>query len=116
MGSDNPSQDYKPGPWSAAIVTGPDGKDWIGVGAEGKPYPRLDKVHALCGPCHGKYENESIADARLIAAAPDLLEACKIALTTIEDAQAIIGTTGEGSQDEEAARTLRSAISKAEGR
>ena len=62
------------GNWEAAIVSGPDGKDWIGVGEAHHEYPRMGKVVALCGTVHGKYEQDSIDDARLIAEAPALLK------------------------------------------
>jgi hypothetical protein len=86
--------------FEAAIVEH-DGIDWIGIGEAGHQYPHMGKVHALCGPVGGKYEAESIADARLFAASRDLLAACKKALEWF----------GEGADEY---HILTAAIAKAE--
>jgi hypothetical protein len=58
------------------------------------------------------YRPERVANARLIAAAPDLLEACKEAVLQIEYLHAKFQATGSG---EATVSRLRAAIAKAEG-
>jgi len=59
------------------VVTGPGGHPWYGIGETGRECPGYGKVHALCGPVGGEYEEESIREAFLFAAAPDMYEAIK---------------------------------------
>lgn len=86
---------HTPGPWKAHFedayfVTGPDlGRVAMMMNLKG--------AHGLGGRRSG---NESAANARLIAAAPDLLDACKAALSDdqpyIEKCRAAIAkATGE---------------------
>ena len=76
-----------PGPWTV--------QDGLGletiIGADGKA---VTNPHRKC-------------DARLIAAAPELLEACKMAFDNLKPAY---------SSDHLVIRTLRAAIAKAEGK
>lgn len=96
------SAKHSPGPWS--VYTSPDGSKLVGIGdsnAEGV---------ADCG--FGIWRGgdaEAIANARLIAAAPDLLEALKEARTQLEQYEAV--ETGEDYCDLQ----INAAISKAEG-
>ena len=71
-----------PGDWEAAIVDH-DEEPWIGVGLKGQEYPGMGVVVALCGPCGGKKEADSIADAALIADAPDLAHRIERALNRL---------------------------------
>ena len=85
---------HTPGPWhvvgeSDPEIHGPDG-EWI--------------THQVCSGA-GDENNDGQANARLIAAAPDLLAACKAALVWFDAAQ-----------DTAAAKQLRTAIAKAEAR
>ena len=106
---------HTPGPW----IHNPRARDghvdaisnghtcFIQVGCPHVERPILDYPH----------ENEQTANARLVAAAPDLLAACHDALL------ALVSLTSDPQHDEEAARdcaetalaTLEAAIAKAEG-
>lgn len=72
--------------WSGSVITG-DGVDRI-------------TISELHGP-----EAEVKANARLIAAAPDLLEACKVLVELFPESEQIRGM-----------ESVRAAIAKAEGR
>ena len=96
---------HTPGPWQFDEVATTCGRAFrIGAG---------EMLKAGKGCCiiyddyHGNPENERKANARLIAAAPDLLDACDFALTILE---------GMGNGSGGAANACRAAIAKAEGR
>jgi len=65
-------------------------------------------------------KRQRIANARLIAAAPDLLEAAKLALKAVPPPgcpnQAELGSCTHCDAQEHAIKTLQAAIAKAEGR
>ena len=94
--------EHTPGPWvvcpiqkedllhSRKVGTGPEG--WLGV-----------------AQAHGDTQEEADANARLIAAAPDLLEACRIALVYLE-------SDADDQQEREDWAQIRVAIHKAEGK
>lgn len=85
---------HTPGPWTIEIPS--NGCDRYII--HGKSFEEI------CATCLDT-EHEMQANARLIAAAPELLEACKMALSCMAP------------EDNDAtARTLRSAIAKAEGK
>lgn len=68
---------HTPGPWEVKRL----------IDKNGKPYSTLYECHIDLGPCMiwapvGDAEQE--ANARLIAAAPDLLEACEKAMAEFE--------------------------------
>lgn len=112
------------GPWQLETV-----KTSIGICHKIGPFPPLrgtgEPSHA-CIYVDGRYkpedDPESLANARLIAAAPDLLEACKLALTyERETLQEMIeqGEQPEGancSASQQFIWTLENAIAKAEGK
>ena len=61
---------HTPGPWFAGVLAGPEMEETISIG------PMEKEVHyedCLCEVWHGNYDAE--ANAKLIAAAPELLEA-----------------------------------------
>ena len=95
----NTEQKHTPGPWRVG-----DGSFVIG----NHPAPGItgsDDVHHYGG--HLICESVSQANARLIAAAPELLEAAKQALQVFVD---------QGWDDDlSAAKSLKAAIAKAEG-
>ena len=99
--------DFTPGPWKAMRITNPGraaAAYYIyGVTAKGK-----------YGRCVAHVKNSTIqplaANARLIAAAPELLEACWQALTHIEFEECTHGRPFA------AGNVLRKAIAKAEGK
>jgi hypothetical protein len=86
------------GPWEAEEVD--ISKNMvIGISSTTK---KTDCHIAVCFATNQDFNNPEIIDnARLIAAAPDLLEACKVAL--------------ENNEDRITANLLRAAIAKAEG-
>jgi len=92
---------YTPGPWNVKRTNG-NMKGWRvddsigGVDITGE-------IRAN----DGGYSDEAKANARLIAAAPDLLDACKDALATLNQHEGIPSETSD---------RLASAIAKAEGR
>ncbi len=92
-----------PGPWEAEAGQPMAGDDWVGVYAE-------DAVpgHKMPAMCYGP---EQDANARLIAAAPELLEALRRVLDTNNGGEH--GENIEGWLD--ARRDAVSAIAKAEG-
>ncbi len=85
---------HTPGPWKVADVN---------------PHGKAPNRRWLVTP--DVAVAKTAANARLIAAAPDLLEACRAALP----AMAAHEETGCDCPDSEAARQLRAAIAKAEG-
>jgi len=89
---------YTPGPWKADIC------EVLGL------------HHAIC-ECDGSgYHEEDKANARLIAAAPDMLEAAKLALTELDRIGSDIGFEPERYQERiHALDALSRAVRKAEG-
>ena len=76
---------------------------------QAQPDPDFNRV------CGVTSELDSEADARLIAAAPDLLEACKIAANNLRDE--VNGLRDESEEDwDYEIETLEQAINKAEGK
>ena len=97
-----------PGPWNSFTIEG----------YKGPVYPNGLKpdLNAYVGMPDGRtvtvqnIEGEkAVADARLIAASPDLLSACRKALD-------YLGRIDEGSEGCELRGSLRAAIAKVEGR
>lgn len=91
---------------------------WIGAGPSfGDPLPRYtteivteyegedEEVRSICELPFAHHDDENEANARLIAAAPELLEALKEAINLIETLSPIEGQT---------VRKARAAIAKAE--
>jgi hypothetical protein len=115
------NEKFTPGPWSICFPNDNPGID--GANGEysiiiyGEPGDPKDQ----CG-IQGRTKEEQHANARLIAAAPDLLEAAKDAENEIENA--IVGLTTNPLAYAEAIKqrlertleTCRAAIAKAEGR
>ena len=94
---------HTPGPWkwinSYEALLGPNGEfileEEIGYDREGATPEGI---------------SVSPADAHLIAAAPELLEACKVAIETFDD-----DAPGAGDTEKGALRRLRAAVARAEG-
>ena len=82
---------HTPGPWTADIYC-----VWAGE-------------IFVCGTQTGLPVERQIANARLIASAPDLLAACLSALRALED------NLSPGPMDEDAKAGLRAAIARATG-
>jgi hypothetical protein len=107
---------HTPGPWKAHFeeayfVAGPDlGRVAMMMNLKG--------AHGLGGRRSG---DESAANCRLIAAAPDLLQGCKEALDALEALQGGCTDTDDGTVEAitvwcpEVVECLRAAIAKAEG-
>ncbi len=78
----------------------------VEVGTETGKGRRTDTICEMVGQGNGKYDPVvTWANARLIAAAPDLLKACKDVLSTIEG----------GDNDDSFIRAMQEAVKKAEG-
>lgn len=75
-----------PGEWEVGIHREHvEFRQCICVGSQSAPAaPGKIKVVAICGETQGDLVPQSLADAHLIAAAPDLLAACKEALAMIQ--------------------------------
>ena len=95
---------HTPGPWAWS-------KDYRGLFGSGELNRVLD--YASYEGMWLAYTNHQEANARLIAAAPDLLAALKDLLADIEDYQRINRLGGESNHAQVAARA---AIAKAEGK
>lgn len=106
------TQKHTPGPWKL------DGR-WVTDAATGcVTVAELPVIPAYSEIDAGDYQNE--ANARLIAAAPDLLEACKVALTVVKESVERLRADWPDSYsdgDEYATlQKLQSAIAHAEGK
>lgn len=104
---------YTPGPWKMTKRKAGDKR--IFIDAKGDGYALL-RCEVDCDDCDTP---TAIANARLIAAAPDLLAACKAITAALGDAE--WGTDKHGAEllHEIIVKhhgTLRAAIAKAEGR
>jgi len=101
---------HTPGPWDAITS---DGRNYRIIGGEEAGYVAI--VEAIFQP------RQNAANARLIAAAPDLLEACKAASAVLTGFyNAVADSIGEWESDGsrplyKAEKILRAAIAKAEG-
>ncbi len=100
---------HTPGPWVSAVLCSNSG--WVDI--RGKN--RVGNYIAYATPkCNGSPDErgdvETIANARLISAAPDLLEACSAWIAYMDD-------PAGGSFDDEAKlhEAMRAAIAKATG-
>ncbi len=101
---------HTPGPWKAELSQ--DGIYWE---IQGRPESGLN-VAIIPMAVVGETDVEREANARLIAAAPDLLEACKQLLTFCDDLDDA-GPRGEGWQSDKLLKALanaNAAISQAE--
>jgi len=102
---------HTPGPWSALTS---DGRNYEIVGGQEAEYIAI--VEAIFQP------QQNAANAQLIAAAPDLLEACKRASAVVTKFyNAVADRMGEWESDGpcplyKIEKVLRAAIAKAEGR
>lgn len=86
-------------------------EDHEAIDGEGCEYPtRTETIAEVCG---GADPEAVAADARLMAAAPELLEACKRAVKWINERK---GNLLDDPDESYAPKFLHSAIEKAEGR
>ncbi len=74
---------HTPGPWDILIKGDPKGINATRI-VGNRRYLLTDEEYVICRVEAGHKESE--ANARLIASAPDLLAACKMALETIKHA------------------------------
>lgn len=106
---------HAPGPWSFSWES--EKREWAIVTAQGGSI--VANVNTESGPDAQSAPAMRImpadANARLISAAPDLLEALKDARQTILDLKNSCGSECEGSDDEWVGE-IDAAIAKAEGR
>ena len=96
---------HTPGPWKAAMPVG----NPPFVGNESRVV--VQKVGPLNGP-----QEESEANARLIAAAPELLAVLKQALPWVEDILDSLVRVAERGAVRRLSTEIRATIAKAEGR
>jgi hypothetical protein len=92
---------HTPGPWNEVIKA---------LGIQHPIYAKSKQVAAATNNVHGEGAIESKANARLIAAAPELLAACQAALICCDENGAMAET-----YDEDEIEGLRKAIAKAVG-
>lgn len=95
---------HAPGPWEVA-----DDLDIVSTG------PKAINV-ATCGTSIQRFYKTAVANARLIAAAPELLEACKgIESTYVYLDSMTAGTEPQHTNTIKALAVIQAAIAKAEG-
>src|SRR5437868_3901379 len=107
-------QKYTPGPWKSRIASPSDATLIVaGPAPDGDGYERICTVRAREDRDYSKDDDRALANARLIAAAPDLLEACRLTLQILENL-----TTEDYSRggDKPARKALEAAVAKAESR
>lgn len=94
-------QRHTPGPWEARI-----GDTHTVIGAWGDSICGMQRN--TCSRAHAEQD----ANARLIAAAPELLEACKLSEAVLAEHEQYDGS--EPSRESEAAQACRAALATAE--
>ena len=100
---------HTPGPWNYTMYKD-SGWDFKLTADHGET-----EIVSGCGCCDSPWVS-SEADARLIAAAPDLLEAIEAAIASgMIPGESITGGPGAKTQQGKAAAMLRAAIAKAKG-
>lgn len=97
---------HTPGPWSIRELTGEDhrGMGWI------------QDAHGVDVTCYGAQERwteENRANAKLIAAAPELLLGAQRAYNYMLNTQRELGIADNSEQEFETVKLLRAAIAKA---
>lgn len=97
---------HTPAPWVTENVAS--GKDLVYVRIQRKE--NRDKVVAFAGVYKQKDEEEAEANAKLIASAPELLEACKYARQTLIEISKVVNL---GSADSKVLFLIKQAIEKA---
>ena len=100
---------HTPGPWEYFPAKDQDGDETISVRGDGEFIATLDTVSINFGPFRLPKNGE--ANARLIAAAPDLLEACKES-----HRRGVAGVAEHNGGEKPDICWLCAAIAKAEGR
>lgn len=98
------------GPWAIEECRG----DFEVYPVKGGP-PKLGRW-AEVATVSGNYEAEDAANARLIAAAPDLLEALKAAKEVVDVAEGMTSCRSDDDFIWSAQKLINAAIAKAEGR
>lgn len=94
-----------PGPWFAGEQS--DISGWVEIRVPGySRNPVACATPADAGDAEARRDAETLANARLIAAAPELLEACEAIVSSIE---------GGPVEPEDAIASVRAAIAKATG-
>lgn len=104
---------HTPGPWVADLETYP-----IMVRSQSETWPLVDELGNEEGRTGVFIANtgDNKANARLIAAAPDLLEALKMAAQQLQTDAIFMSLSGaSGNHQAEAALVARAAIAKATG-
>ncbi len=98
-----PTPKHTPGPWSAIEYACHARTTVVADSVEG--FAGARQIVAECSGC-GRHADDSLADARLIAAAPDMLLALKLAESWIDPVR---------QEEWDALLAVRAAIAKAEG-
>jgi hypothetical protein len=94
---------HTPGPWSISRKSPHSHRAWIGAVGWGKFARVVVRMDGSARDCE-----DGLANARLIAAAPDLLEACEAALAAFDGSNIRLASEYVG-----AVGLLRDALSKA---
>lgn len=101
---------HTPGPWVVTTCDEGDAEGWVEIQQDGAFHPCPDdicRVHRR-GPAGGAHDDGlDDGDARLIAAAPDLLAALKALVCAVDG--------GEECIEDERLAACRAAIARAEG-
>lgn len=105
---------YTSGPWTISVST------WLHRYMDGTRKERYGaQVRAVSGRCvavvQGKTQEEVQANARLVAAAPDLLEACELLFHSLGNWVEIADEQDRREYDREAMRKGEAAIARANG-
>lgn len=105
-------QDHTPGPWEAFDAKNQDGDVTISIRGDSEFIATMDVTSIDGGPF--TLPPRGVANARLIAAAPELLEACKRALDCMNIMRGLIDFQSAAAIEEATAQKLIEAIAKVE--
>lgn len=105
---------HTPGPWEVKPV---DSLDFRRPGEDGAKDLCIVAANGICPGIVWDYLKEGEANARLFAAAPDMIEALREAEEALRSCYQVADYPANGKSTQDMAlRTVRDAIAKAEGR